>query len=267
MTSTVTSADGTRIAYDRKGSGPALILVPAVLSARAFDPLMSGLMDQLGDRFTVYFYDRRGRGESTDTAPYAVEREIEDIAALVEEAGGEAYAYGISSGATLALRATEVLPRITRLALYEAPFITDDSRPPLPDDYVEQLDRAVAEGRRSDAVEILMTQAIGVPAEYLAPMKADPSWVGMEAAAHTFSHDGWVMGTTMSGRPLPAEWGKIRTPTLVISGGNGEAFMRRGARELADLLPNGEHTVLEGQGHDVEPVALAPLLADFFGRA
>jgi pimeloyl-ACP methyl ester carboxylesterase len=129
-------------------------------------------------------------------------------------------------------------------------------------------DRAVAEGRRGDAVEILMTKAIGVPAEYLAPMKADPSWAGMEAAAHTFSYDGRVMGTTMSGRPLPAEWGKrIHTPMLVISGGNGEAFMRRGARELADLLPNGEHTVLEGQGHDVDPAALAPLLADFFGRA
>lgn len=119
--------------------------MPAVLSTRAFDPITARLMDLLSDRFTVYFYDRRGRGESTDTAPYAVDREIEDIAALVEEAGGEAYAYGISSGATLALRATEALPQITRLAMYEPPFITDDSRPPLPDDYVEQLDRAVAE--------------------------------------------------------------------------------------------------------------------------
>jgi pimeloyl-ACP methyl ester carboxylesterase len=203
----------------------------------------------------------------TSADGYAVEREIEDIAALVEEAGGEAYAYGISSSAALALRATEALPQITRLATYEPPFIPDDSRPPLPDDYVEQLDRAVAEGRRGDAVEILMTKAIGVPAEYLEPMKADPSWVGMEAVAHTISYDGRIMGTTMSGKPLPAEWGKISTPPLVISGGNGAEFMRRTARELADILPNGEHTVLVGQGHDVDPAALAPLLADFYARS
>jgi pimeloyl-ACP methyl ester carboxylesterase len=125
----------------------------------------------------------------------------------------------------------------------------------------------VAEGRRGDAVEILMTKAIGIPAEYLEPMKADPSWAGMEAVAHTISYDGRIIGTTMSGKPLPAEWGKISAPTLVISGGNGEEFIRRSARELADLLPNGEHTVLVGQGHDVDPAALAPLLADFYARS
>jgi pimeloyl-ACP methyl ester carboxylesterase len=266
QTATVASADGSRITYDRKGDGPAVILVSAVLGTRAFDPLYEGLVEQLSDRFAVYRYDRRGRGDSTDTAPYAVEREIEDIAALIAAAGGQASLYGLSSGAVLALRAAEALPQVTRLALYEPPFITDDSRPPLPDDYVEQLERAVAEGRRGDAVEILMTQAVGVPAEYIGPMKADPSWAFMEAVAHTISHDGRIIGTTMSGRPLPEEWAKITTPTLVVVGGVSEPFFQRSTRELAELLPNAEHRVLEGQSHDVDAAVLAPLLAEFFGR-
>lgn len=265
-TATVVSADGTRIAYDRQGDGPALIIVPAALSTRSSDHHARGLMDQLADRFAVYFYDRRGRGDSTDTAPYAVEREIEDVAAVAAAAGGEAYAFGISSGGGLALRAAEARPEITKLAVYEPPYITDDSRPPLPADYVEQLDRAVAEGRRGDAVEIFMTQAIGIPAEYLAPMKADPSWAAMESVAHTISHDGRIVRDAMKGEPLPAEWAKISTPTLVVSGGDGEAFMQRSARELADLLPNAEHRILPGQSHDVDPAALAPLLAEFFAR-
>lgn len=266
---TTTSADGTRIAFDVHGDsgGPTLVLVPAVLSTRAWDPLYDTLATRLAEGgLTVVRYDRRGRGDSGDTPPYAVEKEIADIAAVIAATGGTAYAYGLSSGAVLALRATAALPEITRLAVYEPPFIVDDSRPPLPDDYVEQLDAAVAEGRRGDAVEILMTRAIRIPAEFLAGMKADPSWQAMEAVAHTIAYDGRVMGDTMSGRPLPTEWKSITTPTLVLTGGVSEPYMHTGGRALAELLPHATHRVVEGQGHDVDPAVLAPVLAEWFGR-
>ncbi|GIF72311.1 alpha/beta fold hydrolase [Asanoa siamensis] len=262
-THTTTSADGTTITYDRNGTGPALVLVPAVLSTRAWDPLYAGLLDLLADEFTVIHYDRRGRGDSGATAPYSVDKEIQDIAAVIKDNGGSAYAYGISSGAILALRAAQQLPEITRAVLYDPPFIVDDSRPPLPDDYVEQLDRAVAEGRRGDAVELLMTKAIGLPAEWIGGMKADPSWAGMEAVADTISHDGRIVGTTMSGRPLPAEWKSITTPTLVLNGGNSEPFMHTSGRQLADLLPEARHQVVADQSHDVAPAAVAPILRDY----
>jgi pimeloyl-ACP methyl ester carboxylesterase len=261
---TVVSQDGTRIAYERTGEGPPVVLVPAALSTRAFDPLTGELAKLLTDPFTVCWYDRRGRGESGDTAPYAVDREIEDIAAIVDAAGGSACLYGLSSGAALALLAAERLPLVTKLAMYEPPFIVDDGRPPLPPDYVEQLDAAVAAGRRGEAVEIFMTKAVGVPTEYLAPMRQDPSWAGMEAVAHTLSYDGRVMGSTMSGRPLPAAWGRITTPTLVMVGGDSEPFMHAGGRALADLLPHAELRVLPGQGHAVDAAVLVPVLTDFF---
>jgi pimeloyl-ACP methyl ester carboxylesterase len=263
----VTSRDGTAIAYETKGEGPAVILVQGALGFRAWDPLTGAVADRLaGAGFTTYYYDRRGRGESGDTAPYAVEREIEDIAALVEAAGGSAYLYGISSGGILALRAALALPGVTKVAVYEPPFIVDDSRPPLPDDYVEQLDRAVAEGRRGDAVTIFMTKAIGLPEEYLGGMRADPSWQGMEAVAHTLAYDGRVCGTTMSGNPLPAEFARISAPTLAVAGGNSEQFMRDGGQALAKLLPDAEFVVLPGQDHAVQADALVPVLVPFFRR-
>ncbi len=266
VTGTVTSRDGTEIAFDRRGSGPAVVLVPAVLSTRTFDPLTGALAERLAADHTVFFYDRRGRGESGDTPPYAVDREIEDIAAIVEAAGGSAALYGLSSGAVLALRAALALPSITRVAVYEPPFIVDDVRPPLPDDYVTQVERAVADGRRGDAVEILMTQAIGVPAEYIGGMKADPSWAEMEAVAHTIAYDGRIMADAMSGRPLPAEFGEIPVETLVLDGGNSERFLHDGADALAALVPAATRRTLDGQDHAVDPAVLAPLLTEFFGR-
>jgi pimeloyl-ACP methyl ester carboxylesterase len=262
----VISQDGTRIAFDRKGEGPAVILVGAVLSQRAFDPLMAPLLDLLSDRFTVYFYDRRGRGDSGNTPPYAVEREIEDIDALVAEAGGSAFIYGMSSGAVLALEAARRLDGIRRLAMFEPPVIVDDSRPPLPADYVERLEEHVAAGRRGDAVELLMTKAIGIPDEFVAGMRQDPSWEAMEAVAHTIAHDGRIMGETMSGKPLPAEWASVGVPTLVIAGELSEPFMHTGARAVADAVGGATVVTLPGQDHAVSPEAQAPVLAEFFGK-
>lgn len=260
---TVRSKDGTTIAYDLTGDGPPVILVTGALGTRGDDPLSPA--KAVGSRFTAITYDRRGRGDSGDTPPYSVEREVEDIAALIEAVGGTAYAYGISSGAVLALEAANRLPGIAKLAMYEPPFIIDASRPPLPADYVPRLNALVAEGRRGDAVELFMTAAVGIPAAYLGPMRADPSWASMEKVAHTIAYDGMVMGETMSGKPLPADrWTSVVAPTLVIAGGNSEPFFHDGARALADLLPNARYRTLEGQDHAVSPDALAPVLTEFF---
>lgn len=258
----VHSPDGTVIAYERSGTGPAVILVGGALGGR-FGPELPTL---LAPRFSVYRYDRRGRGGSGDTAPYAVEREVEDIDALITDVGGSAHVYGMSSGAVLALEAASRLPgRVTRLALYEPPFIVDSSRPPLPDDYVTHLDALIAADRRSDAVAYCMTAAMGIPEEYVAGMRGTPMWPGMEAVAHTIAYDGRVMGDTMSGKPLPANaWAAATMPTLVITGGETEPFLVAGADELSTLLPDARRTTLAGQGHNVAADALAPVLADFF---
>src|SRR5690606_7328909 len=174
------------------------------------------LAEALSDRFTAISYARRGRAESGDTPPYAVQREIEDIEALIDHAGGSAYIYGISSGAGLALEAANALPnKIKKVVAYEPPLIVDDTHAPVPDDYVQQLQTAVAEGRRGDAVEIFMVKAVGIPQEFVdmmrnappTPREADdtmqpPPWSEMEAVAHTLAYDGMVMGTKMSGKPL-----------------------------------------------------------------
>jgi pimeloyl-ACP methyl ester carboxylesterase len=167
--SSVTSRDGTTIAFDRTRSGPPIVLVGGAIQHRAIDPRTAELADRLAQGFTVVHYDRRGRGDSGDTMPYAVEREVEDIEALIEEAGGSASLFGMSSGAVLTLEAAAHGLPIPRLALYEPPFVVDDTRPPVPEDYVDQLARMVAEGRRGDAVAFFLTAGVGMPAETVAP--------------------------------------------------------------------------------------------------
>jgi pimeloyl-ACP methyl ester carboxylesterase len=248
---TVISQDGTTIAYDRSGDGPALILVGGAFQYRAFDPRTGQLAELLAPHFTVYHYDRRGRGDSGDTAPYAIEREIEDVAALVEEAGGSAYLFGMSSGAPLALDA--------------APFIVDDSRPPVHEDYLARLTEFVSTGQRGDAVTLFLTEAVGVPAEYVAPMRDTPMWAGFEAVAHTLPYDGAIMDGTLSGKALPAQrWASVKIPTLVADGGASGPAMHSAAQALADLLPDARRRTLDGQEHAVDPAILAPVLIDFF---
>jgi pimeloyl-ACP methyl ester carboxylesterase len=198
--------------------------------------------------------------------PYAVEREVEDIDALIGEAGGAAFVYGKSSGAVLALEATSKLPgKIKKLALYEPPFIVDDSRPLPPKDYVKQLNELTAAGRRGDAVEFFMTKVVGMPAEAVAPMRKAPTWPKLEAVAHTLPYDAAVLGDTMAGKPLPPQrWASATVPTLVMDGGASPAWIRHAAQALANILPHAQHRTLEGQTHDVAPEVLAPVLAGFF---
>jgi pimeloyl-ACP methyl ester carboxylesterase len=265
---TALSTDGTAIAYETCGEGPPLILVDGALCYREMGPSRA-LAKVLSEHFTVIRYDRRGRGESTDTAPYSVEREIEDLAALIAAAGGCAYVCGVSSGAVLALDAAARGLPITALALYEPPFIVDGSRPPAAADYVEQLNTLLAANRRGDTVRLFMRQ-VGMPAPLVSLMRFMPAWGKLKRVAHTLPYDGEIMGDTQLGRPLPAaRWPGTKVKTLVIVGGKSPAFFHNGTRMLADLLPNARHRVLDGQTHMVEAKALAPVLVDYFagGRA
>lgn len=261
----IISKDGTKIAYEKLGNGPAVILI----SAAAADHTDSmKLAEQLAQHFTVFNYDRRGRGESTDTAPYAVEREIEDIEALIQEAGDHAYLFGSSSGAVLALEAANILKnKVAKLFLYEPPFIINEDRAPVPTNYVQHLNQLIASNQRNEAVEYFMTQAIGVPSEYLEYMKADPSWQAMEGIAHTLAYDGMIMGNTQSGQSLPINRWNIQNPTLVITGENSETFFHDAAKALVVQLPQGKHITLSGQDHSavlMAPVDLATEMTEFY---
>jgi pimeloyl-ACP methyl ester carboxylesterase len=258
---TANSKDGTTIAFDTSGEGPPLIVVGGALSDRR---AAATLAELLAPTFTVYAYDRRGRGDSGDTPPYTVEREVEDLQALVEHAGGTAFALGHSSGAVLALEAALETPGITKLVLYEPPFIVDDSRPPLPGDFVEHLRELTATGRRGEAVEYFMTTGVGAPAEAIPSMRESPYWPSLEALAHTLWYDGVIMGDNMVGKPLSADrWSSVTIPTLVIDGGGSPPSLRNAAHQLADVLPNGRRLTMEGQTHEVDPALLAPVLTEF----
>ncbi|MEM8535654.1 MAG: alpha/beta hydrolase [Chloroflexota bacterium] len=261
---TVVSKDGTAIAFDHAGTGPVVILVGGAFWHRSF-PNPNPQDDPLEQDFTVVTYDRRGRGDSGDTLPYAIEREIEDIAALIEAFGGSAFVFGMSSGAVLSLEAAARGLPIKKLALYEPPFIVDDSRPPVPSDYVHQLNAMVAAGRRGDAVEYFMTKAVGMPAEFVTPMRDMPMWPAFEAVAHTLAYDGTIIGDTMSGNPLPTDrWSSVTIPTLVMDGSESPAYQQNGVHALVDILPNAQRHTLAGQTHDVSLAALAPALAAFY---
>src|SRR5215211_4220385 len=251
----VHSSDGTAIAFDRLGDGPPVVLVCGASTDRMANAPLARL---LAERFTVFNYDRRG--DSDDTAPYAVEREVEDIGAVIDVAGGSVFVYGTSPGAAVALEAAASGLTITKLALWEPPFILDESRRP-PADLVERYDQMILAGRRGDAVEYFMTRVVGLPPDFVAYARTQPFWQAQEALAHTLAYDATVMGDYS----LPVERAaSVTVPTLVIAGGASFPFMRETARALADVIPDGQHRTLEGQTHDVAPETLAPVLEEFF---
>jgi pimeloyl-ACP methyl ester carboxylesterase len=259
LTNTTISQDGTAIAFDRSGQGPAIVLVAGALSTRSSAGPLAAL---LAPHFTVFSYDRRGRGDSGDTPPYAVDREIQDLEAVIQQAGGSAFAYGHSSGAALALAAAMRGVAITRMALYEPPFMIDDTLPRPPKDYAAQLAGFIASGRRGDAVEYFMTQAVGVPAEQIAPMRAAPMWPALEAIAHTLLYDTAIMGDLT----VPAQAVSVKVPTLVIDGGASPAWARNAVQAVARAIPGAQRRTLPGQTHGVDPQILAAVLIEFFDR-
>ena len=260
---TVTSRDGTRIAFDKTGTGPALVIVTGALSERS---AAAELAQQLAPHFTVYSYDRRGRGGSGDTKPYAVRREIEDLEALIDAAGGSAFVYGKSSGASLALQAASSLRgKVRKLALYEAPYSEADGAAKAWKEMRTQLDAQLAANRHAEAVSLFL-QFVGMPAEALEKMKATPAWAGMVAMAPTLAYDNAVLGDD---RSVPvAVAAKVQAPTLVMDGGASLGpmpFMRATADKLGKAIPGAQRQVIEGQAHDVSAKALAPVLVKFFG--
>ncbi|MCU0464002.1 MAG: alpha/beta hydrolase [Anaerolineae bacterium] len=257
-----TSHDGTQIAYTTVGAGPVVVLVDGAMCYRAFGP-MPALSALLATDFTVVTYDRRGRGESGDQQPFAVQREVEDLAAVIEAVGGSAFVYAVSSGAALALEAALQIPSMIRkLALYEAPYNADPADLPAWREYVSQLELAIADQRFGDAPALFMA-FVGTPPEQLAGMRQSPMWPLFEAIAPTLAYDAAVLGR--EGRAAPLERVKdITMPTLVMNGDSSYPFMHETGVALAQHIPNAHHRVLAGQTHDLSADVAAPILKEFF---
>jgi pimeloyl-ACP methyl ester carboxylesterase len=259
---TLTSPDGTTIAYDKQGRGPALVLVDGALTVHSSGS-GSELAKLLAPHFTVYGFDRRGRGKSGDTLPYAADREIDDIEALIDHADGPAFLYGHSSGGPLAMRAAVRLGRkVSKIALYEPPYNNDPGVQESWSQYLRQLRQTLAEGRRGDAVALFM-RLIGTPADQIESMRRSPFWPGLEAVAPTLAYDhAAIMGEPWS---VPAELAaRVSVPALVMAGDASLPFMPDAARVLSQAIPQGQLRTLAGQTHEVKPGALAPVLLEFF---
>jgi pimeloyl-ACP methyl ester carboxylesterase len=263
---TIRSKDGTSVAYSQSGTGPALIFVDGALCYRASGP--SGpVAELLKEHCTVFTYDRRGRGASGNTLPYAIEREVEDIEALLSEAGGRAVLFGVSSGAVLSLDAASRLSGITKLVLYEAPFIVDDSHAPIPSEFLTRLEEAVASDRRDAAVKMFL-KLVGVPAFGVVMMRILPVWRKLTAVAHTLPYDIRIVEPNQQGRPLPkSRWSRATMPTLALDGGKSPVYMRNGMRALAAVLSNATYRTLPGQTHMVNAKAVVPVVIEFLNVA
>jgi pimeloyl-ACP methyl ester carboxylesterase len=258
----IKSKDGTQIAYEKTGAGPAIIIVNGALSYRAvYDD--KSLMSALSKDFTLYTYDRRGRGESTDTTPYSVDREIEDIEALITEAGGSAYLYGASSGAVLSLLAAARLgkSRISKLALYEPPFVSVSEKDKKKfEDQVKRIGELIKTGNRGDAAAFHFT-AIGTPPEALEKLRKSREWPLMENVEHTLAYDYAILDDGA----VPVDAAKQATmPVLVMNGEKSLPLMSEAANNLSRNLPNAQRKILNGQTHQASPEILAPVLKEFF---
>lgn len=261
----VTSKDGTPIAYERSGDGPVVILVGGGLDDGSEN---APLVPELAEHLTVINYARRGRGDSGDTLPYTVEREIEDIEALIVEAGGPAHLYGVSSGGALALEAAAAGAAVDKVAVYEVPYNMDDDWPPRWRAYVEQLGAVLAEDRRGDALELFM-RVTGASDEEVAGARSSPFWPGGEALAHTLAYDAACLG---DGQPPTARFARITQPTLVATGVDAREpgaapwvlALDPAADAIAASISRAERQVFEGQSHVADPSAVAPVLDRFF---
>ncbi|WP_127131541.1 alpha/beta fold hydrolase [Georgenia sp. SYP-B2076] len=256
----VTSRDGTPIAFDRTGGGP-----PVVIVVGAFNDRSRGepLARELAPRFTVYTYDRRARGDSGDTPPYAADREVEDLAALIAEVGAPVSVLGYSSGAVIALRAAATGLPITRLALFEPPAVTGDGSARSPSDLAARMSDLIGAGRPGDAVSLFQAEGVGLPAEVIAQIRQAPFWPALEAMAQSAVYD-----ASLTAEPVPAQvLAAVTVPTLVLSGDATWPRLVDAAAGAAGALPDAEHRVVPGTDHDMVPEAVGPVLAEFFAAA
>lgn len=264
---TVLSSDGAAIAYEVEGDDdrPVLLRIDGAATYRALDPGRAAFTQRLSDRFRVVSYDRRGRGGSEDRDDYAVEREIDDVAALLDHFGGQGFVVGLSSGAVLALRCAAAGLGINALACYEPPFVVSDDRAPVIADYAERLSAEVAAGRPGEAMKLFMTEAVGMPAGMVDGMAGQPFWPVLEQIAHTLVYDAHVMDDTMQGRAEAISvFADVTVPTLVMYGAASEPWQHTAATTLAEVLPGGTVAELAGQTHDVDAVMLADTIGDYF---
>ena len=252
--STIKSKDGTVIAYERSGEGPALILIDGALCSSEFGP-MPKLAPLLAPHFTVYVYDRRGRGKSGDTLPYSKEREVEDIAALIKEAGGSASLVGLSSGGALALEAAASGIGVKKVVAYETPYVDGEQ------DHLRELNDRIAAGDRGGAVRYFMRDMVGVPAPFVIMMQLMPwIWRKMKAVAHTLPYDAAVM----TGFKVPrARFAAISVPALAMYGSKTDVRLVKAVRAVADAVPGAQLQSLDGQTHNVNPAVLTPALVEF----
>lgn len=256
--SEVISKDGTRISYERLGSGPPIVLIDGALCSRDFGP-MREIAALLASSFTVYLYDRRGRGASGDTQPYAKAREVEDVQALIAAAGGSAFVFGTSSGAGLALEAAASGASIPKLAVYEPPFIGAGKA-----NHEQRLKSLVAAGQRAAALKYFMRDMVGAPAfmVLILPLMRG-MWRKLKAVAHTLPYDAAIMGNW----EVPAgKLSGVEVPTLAMHGGRTAARLRAAVEALVKVLPNVRHRELAGQTHNVSPAVIVPVLKEFFAE-
>ncbi len=264
---TTTSKDGTTIAYEQLGSGPAVVLVDGAFCRRAFGP-MPDLAKALSSRFTVLHYYRRGRGESGDTKPYTLDKELDDLEAVVAAAGSDVCVYGISSGAALAMRAVGRGLRIRRLAIYEPPFALDGTHTPTPADFREQIAAMLAAGDRDAPVKLFM-RVVGVPAFGIFFMRWMPNvWPKLRAVAHTLPYDFAQLGDTQRGGPLPADLASalaaISCPTVAMAGSKSPPWMHHASKTIGETVRGASFRIVPGQDHNVSAKAMAPVLTELF---
>jgi pimeloyl-ACP methyl ester carboxylesterase len=260
---TVKSHDGTEISFDEYGpaGAPTVIHVYGATAHRAVQPAPAEIADAAGGDLRVIVFDRRGRGASGDTEPYAVEREIEDIAALVAYAGGRTVLLGESSGAVLALEAARAGVPVDGVVMFEPPFVVDDQRPPVPADYLPRLDALIAEGRHEDALKLFTVEAVGIPEEWLGGMTGMPTWKPAIQVAPTLRYDGRIMEGLMAGDPAPLKrYAEVTVPVLVLVGEQTFPSLPPAAAAIADVLPNGELRQVPTANHTLTPEAAAPVL-------
>jgi hypothetical protein len=253
----VTSQDGTRIAFDRTGEGPALVLVNGAFNDRSMTAEKAA---GLGAYFTAVSYDRRGRGDSGDTLPYAPEREVEDLTAVIEAVGGEAFVYGMSSGAALSLVAAAAGAPITGLAVFEPPYRMPDG-PPAPDRYLERMTEFGAAGKAVEAARLFIVEAVGMPEGEFEGLVHSPMWPAFEAMAHTLAYDAAVMGDSAVPEDLLA---RVPVPTIAFASSASPEWLRGGAQAAGRLVPDAEYRQVDGVFHDAPPEVVGPILNEFF---
>ncbi|MEO6013251.1 MAG: alpha/beta hydrolase [Devosia sp.] len=258
-----TSKDGTRIGYSVVGTGQVIVLVDGALCWRASGPA-GPLAEELKDRFTVYTYDRRGRGESGDTKPYAIEREVEDLEAVIDAAGGSAAVYAISSGVPLALATANASSKVTKMVLYEAPIFADKTRKPVNPNYSQVMSDLIASGDNAGAVKHFMKNGVGVPGFAVFMMQIMGVMKKLAPVGPTLAYDTALVTPHWTYAPPPKDiWSNVTIPVLAIGGGKSDDWMQNAQRAIAANLSNATHKTLDGQNHMVAASAIAPMIKEF----